>query len=295
MKLEENFQQLQNHPVNEQLQHNIRMKLDDKKPQEQWNWLGSRLGEFSFVLLLIALGSFLLFTSLQHTQQAASNSIQAIYSYESEDTDQDFRAKPSTNYIGMENVTTASLVFLFENINELPIVSPTSKMYGDYEIIVVYEDGEQRRFEFDSSYLYDVDEKVYYPGFEEMPTAIYSDLFAAHHSKKLPIYLMPPLILGLIGGIAVFYNRRRIELPVNNKSKNVALAIYTVTMLAVFYYVFKIGLLYFPLLLLIILALAYLMWWAIKREVTNPVILRVEKLRIIALVIIVVVFLIWGR
>ncbi|MCH7321489.1 hypothetical protein LZ480_06235 [Solibacillus sp. MA9] len=294
MKLEENFQQLQNHPVNEQLQHNIRMKLDDKKPQKQWNWLGSRLGEFSFVLLLIALGSFLLFTSLQHTQQAASNSIQAIYSYQSEDSDLAFRAKPSTNYIGMENVTTESLVSLFENINELPTISPTSKMYGDYEIIIVYEDGEQRRFEFDSTYLYDVDKKVFYPGYGEMPAMIYSDLFAAHHSNKLPIYLMPLLILALIGGISVFYNRRKIELPQKNKSQNIAIAIYTVTVLTVFYYVYNIGLLYFPLLLLIILALAYLMWWAIKRAVTNPLILRVEKIRIIALVIIVVVFLIWG-
>lgn len=294
MKLDDNFQQLQNHPVNDPLQHHIRMKLNDKKPPKQWDGLGSRLGAFSFVLLFIALGSFLLFTSFQHTQQAASNSIQAIYSYKSGDSDRAFRAQPSTNYIGMENVTTESLVLLFENINELPTISPTAKRYGDYEIIVVYEDGEQRRFEFDSSYLYDVDEMVYYPGYGEMPAAIDSDLFAAHHSNKFPIYLMPLLIVVLIGGISMFYSRRKIKPPQNNKSTFIVLAIYSVTMLAVFYYVSNIGLLYFPLLLLIILALAYLMWWAIKREATNPVILRVEKIRIIAFVITVVVILIWG-
>lgn len=294
MKLDERLTDLQNHPEDEQLKHSIREKLDMGDKRKQWNWLGSRFGEVSFGLLILFLGSFLLYTSMQPTHQASSESIQAIYSYKSKDADVAFRAKPSVNYIGMENVTTENLVLLFETLNELPEISPQTKNYGDYELVVVYENGEQRRFELDASYLYDVDEDVYYPGYNQMSAKIDSDLYEAHNENKLPIYLMTPLIFLLIGGIALFYSRRKIELPKPSKSRYVVLVSYTLTILGIFLYAYNNGLLYFPYLLLVIFALAYMMWWSIKRDVTNPVILKVEKFRMIALVVIVVVFLLWG-
>lgn len=293
MKLDNQFKQLQNHPENERLQQEIRAKLDGKNVKKPWNLLGSPLGEWSFVLVFVVLASFLLVTSLNDTNQATSDSIKAIYSYKSSGSSDDFRAKPSTNYIGMENVTTDSLLFLFENIDELPSVDPQTKQYTDYQLIVVYENGEQRRFELDDYYLYDVDQDLFYPGFNQLPQAVYYDLRNVHF-VKLPIILLPVLILVVTGAVSLFYSRRKIELPRHNQSLYVATAIYVLVMIAVFYYALNIGLLYRPFIFVLILLLGYIMWWPIKRGTTNPTILRVEKLKIIVIVLSVIAFLFWG-
>ena len=294
MKLDDQFKQLQNHPENERLQQDIRAKLDEKNVKKPWNLLGNPLGEWSFVLVFIVLASFLLFTSLNDTNQATSDSIKAIYSYNSSGASDDFRAKPSTNYIGMENVTTDSLLLLFENIDELPSVDPQTKQYNDYQLIVVYDNGDQRRFELDDSYLYDVDQNLFYAGFSQLPKVVYDDLRDAHFENKLPIILLPILILVITCAVSLFYSIRKIELPRHNQSMYVATAIYALVMIAVFYYALNIGLLYRPFIFVLILLIAYLMWWPIKRETTNPMIHRVEKLKIIALAVSVFVFLIWG-
>ena len=293
MKLDDQFKQLQNHPENERLQQEIRAKLDVKNVRKPWNLLGNPIGEWSFVLVFVVLASFLLFTSLNETNQATSDSIKAIYSYKSSGSSDDFRAKPSTNYIGMENVTTDSLLYLFENIDELPTIDPQTKQYTDYQLIVVYENSEQRRFELDDYYLYDVDKDIFYPGLNQLSQTVYDDLHDAHF-VKLPIILLPVLILVVTGAASLFYSRRKIQLPRHNQSMYVATAIYALVMIAVFYYALNIGLLYRPFIFVLILLLGYIMWWPIKRETTNPTILRVEKLKIIALVLGVVVFLIWG-
>ena len=294
MKLEDQFKQLQNHPENDRLQQDIRAKLDEKHVRKPWNLLGNPLGEWSFVLVFVVLASFLLFTSLYDTNQATSDSIKAIYSYKSEDSENDFRAKPSTNYLGMENVTTESLLLLFETIDDLPPIEAQAKEYGDFEIIVVYENGEQRRFEFGYGYLYDVDQDIYYPGYEQMPSAIYSDIFDAHYEHRIPIIVLPILIMVITGAVSLYYKKRKIQLPRYNKSMYFATAIQGLIIMALFYYMFNIGLLYRPFLFVIFLLLAYLLWWPIKRETANPTILRVEKLKIIALAVSVVVFVIWG-
>lgn len=294
MKLDDQFKQLQNHPENERLQQDIRAKLDEKNVRKPWNLLGNPLGEWSFVLVFIVLASFLLFTSLNETNQATSDSIKAIYSYNSSGASDDFRAKPSTNYIGMENVTTDSLLFLFENIDDLPTIDPQTKQYTDYQLIVVYENGEQRRFELDDTYLYDVDQDLFYPGFNQLPQAVYDDLREAHFQHKIPVILLPILIMVITGAVSLFYSRRKIELPRHNRSMYGAMVMYALIMIAVFYYALNIGLLYRPFIFVLILLIAYMMWWSIKRETTNPTIHRVEKLKIIALAVSVVVFVIWG-
>ncbi|MER2127776.1 hypothetical protein [Solibacillus sp.] len=294
MKLDDQFKQLQNHPENERLERDIRAKLDEKNVKKPWNLLGSPIGEWSFVLVFVVLASFLLVTSLNDTNQATSDSIKAIYSYKSSGSSDDFRAKPSTNYIGMENVTTDSLLFLFENIDELPSVDPQTKQYTDYQLIVVYENGEQRRFELDYYYnLYDVDKDIFYTGLNQFPQAVYVDLQDAH-VVKLPIILLPILILIVTGATSLFYSKRKIQLSRHNQSMYVATAIYAFVMIAIFYYAYNIGLLYRPFVFVLILLLGYILWWPIKRETTNPTILRVEKLKIIVLVLSVVAFLFWG-
>lgn len=294
MKLDERLKELKHYPGNNNLQQDIRKKLDDKRTRKSWNMLGSRFGELSFMVLVILLGSFLVFISLNGTQQAASDSIKAIYSYESKETNQPFRAKPSTLYIGMENVTTNSMIALFENIDELPAIEPQSKHYGDYEIIVVYENGEQRRFEIDYDYLYDVDQNVYYSGYEQMSTVIYSELFNAHYENKLPLYILP-LMIGLIQILAnVYYSRRKIPARQKFKETYISMALCIIAFLGIYYYATNIGVLYLPSLFLCILVVANIMWWPTKLNETNVVVRRVEFIQIIAYVLLIMVFLIWG-
>lgn len=291
MKLDERFKQLQQHPQNEDMQQRIRMKLDEKQTRKQWNMLGSRFGELSFILLIIGLASFLSITSLTNVNHATSNSIDGIYSYESKDYEA-FRARPSTNYLGMKNVTSNEMIRFFEQIDELSPIGPQQHLYNDYQVVIKYKNGEQRRFEVATTYIYDVDRNIYYPGLEAFPTILYSQFFAAHFGEpKIPTIILPLCIMAITIFVSYYYSRRKISAPKNVKMMWLSIGLLIAIMAAINYYVANIGLLYRPLLFVAVILLFYLQWWSIKRNVVNPLILKVEKYKTLAFVVLLIVFI----
>lgn len=291
MKLDEQFKQLQQHPKNEAMQQKIRLKLERKKARKQWNMLGSGFGEFSFILLIIILASFLSATSLTNVNHATSNSIEGIYSYESKGYEA-FRARPSTNYIGMKNLTSDELVNFFERIDEISQIEPQPQFYGDYQVVVKYKNGEQRRFEFAPEYIRDVERNVYYPGFVEQPQIIHAQFYDGHFDEpKIPTIILPLCIMAITIFVSYYYSRRKISAPKNVKMMWLLIGLLIAIMAAIGYYVTNIGLLYRPLLFVAVILLFYLQWWSIKRNVVNPLILKVEKYKNLAFVVLLIVFI----
>lgn len=287
MKLDNRLKQLNELPQNETLKksiyHNIHKNpVKTRKPLKTFREVG-------VMAAICFIGLFLLFTSDIHNNQATSGGIAKITSYEN-NGEKGFRGRTSTLFIGVENVTTDEMVTLFENISELPAVMAPPKSDVHYDIVVLYKNGEQRKFELAWNYLYDVSNNAYYPGYEQYPSAILSDLENVHDRVQFPpIFIgLGILVMNLI--VSSYYNRRQIELPKKIRGLGLAITIYLIGVAIMGYYYFMVGPFYKPLLLFLLFGYGSSIWWLIKKEVTNLNMLKVERYKILFIVLL---FLIW--
>ncbi|MCM3720955.1 dehydrogenase [Solibacillus isronensis] len=287
MKLDDRLKQLNELPQNEALKKSIYQNIY-KKPVRKRNTLKT-FREIGVMATICFIGLFLLFTSDNLKNQAASGEIAKITSYEN-NGEKGFRGRTSTLFIGVENVTTAEMVTLFENISELPAVMAPPKSDVHYDIIVLYKNGEQRKFELAWNYLYDVKNDAYYPGYEQYPSAILSDLENSHDRLQFPPIFIGLGILVMIMLTSSYYSRRQIEQPKKIRGLGIVITIYMIVVASIGSYYFMIGPLYKPLLLLLLFGYGFSIWWLIKKEVTNLNILKVEKYKILFIVL---WFLIW--
>lgn len=287
MKLDDRLKQLNELPQNEALKKSIYHNIL-KKPVRTRHPLKT-FREIGVMAAICFIGLFLLFTSGIHNNQAASGEIAKITSYEN-NGEKGFRGRTSTLFVGVENVTTDEMVTLFENISELPAVMAPPKSDVHYDIVVLYKNGEQRKFEFAWNYLYDVKNDAYYPGYEQYPSAILADLENAHDRLQFPVIFIAlgVLVMNLIA--SSYYSRRQIEQPKKIRGLGIVITIYLIGVALMGYYYFMIGPFYKPLLLPLLFGYGFSMWWLIKREVTNLNMLKVEKYKILFIVLL---FLIW--
>ena len=287
MKLDDRLKQLNELPQNEALKKSIYQNIH-KKPVKRRNPLKT-FREIGVMAAICFIGLFLLFTSDNLNNQAASGEIAKITSYEN-NGEKGFRGRTSTLFIGVENVTTDEMVTLFENISELPAVMAPPKSDVHYDIIVLYKNGEQRKFELAWNYLYDISNNAYYPGYEQYPSTILSDLEDAHDRQQFPAIFIALGVLLMNLAASSYYSRRQIEQPKKIHGLGIAITIYLIVVALMGYYYFMIGPFYKPLLLLLLFGYGFSMWWLIKKEVTNLNILKVEKYKILFIVL---WFLIW--
>lgn len=287
MKLDDRLKQLNELPQNEALKKSIYHNVH-KKPVKRRNPLKT-FREIGVMAAICFIGLFLLFTSDNLNNQAASGEIAKITSYEN-NGEKGFRGRTSTLFIGVENVTTDKMVTLFENISELPAVMAPAKSDVYYDIVVLYKNGEKRKFELAWNYLYDMTNDAYYPGYEQYPSDILSDLEDAHERVQFPSIFIGLGILAMILVASSYYSRRQIELPKKIRGLGVAMTIYLIVVAFMGYYYFMIGPFYKPLLVLLLFVYGFSFWWLIKKEVTNLNILKVEKYKILFIVL---WFLIW--
>lgn len=210
MKLDDRLKQLNEFPENEALKKSIYYNIH-KKPVKRRNPLKT-FRELGVMAAICFIGLFLLFTSNNLNNQAASGEIVKITSYEN-NGEKGFRGRASTFFIGVENVTTDEMVTLFENISALPAVMAPPNSDEHYDIVVLYRNGEQRKFELAWNYLYDVTNDAYYPGHEQYPSAVLSDLENAHDRLQFPSIFIGLGILVMILVASSYYSRRQIELP----------------------------------------------------------------------------------
>lgn len=287
MKLDDRLKQLNEFPENEALKKSIYQNIH-KKPVKRRNPLKT-FREIGIMAAICFIGLFLLFTSDNLKNQAASSDIAKITSYEN-NGEKGFRGRTSTLFIEVENVTTDEMVTLFENISELPAVMAPPKSDVRYDIVVLYKNGEQRKFELAWNYLYDVSNDAYYPGYDQYPSAVLSDLEYAHDRQQFPAIFIALGVLLMNLAASSYYSRRQIEQPKKIRGLGIAITIYLTGVVLMGYYYFMIGPFYKPLLLLLLFGYGFSMWWLIKKEVTNLNILKVEKYKILFIVLL---FLIW--
>lgn len=167
--------------------------------------------EIGIMAAICFIGLFLLFTS-DMNNQAASGEIAKITSYEN-NGEKGFRGRTSTLFVGVENVTTDSMIALFENISELSAVMAPPKSDVHYDIIVLYKNGEQRKFELAWNYMHDISNDAYYPGYEQYPSTVLSDLENAHDRFQFPPIFIGLGVLLMILVASSYYKHRQIELP----------------------------------------------------------------------------------
>ncbi|WP_339194786.1 dehydrogenase [Solibacillus sp. FSL R5-0449] len=281
MKLDDRLKQLDELPQNEALKKSIYQNIHKKSVRKQ-NQLKT-LREIGIMAAICFIGLFLLFTS-DMNNQAASGEIAKITSYEN-NGEKGFRGRTSTLFVGVENVTTDSMIALFENISELPAVMAPPKSDVHYDIIVLYKNGEQRKFEWAWNYMHDISNDTFYPGYDQFPSTVLSDLENAHDRFQFPSIFIGLGVLLMILVASSYYKRRQIELPKKIRGMGIAMTIYIIVVAIMGYYYFMIGPFYKPLLLLLLFAYGFSIWWLIKKEVTNLHILKVEKYKILFIVL----------
>lgn len=281
MKIDDRLKQLDELPQNEALKKSIYQNIH-KKPVRKQNQLKT-LREIGIMAAICFIGLFLLFTS-DMNNQAASGEIAKITSYEN-NGEKGFRGRTSTFFVGVENVTTDSMIALFENISELPAVMAPPKSDVHYDIIVLYKNGEQRKFELAWNYMHDISNDAFYPGYDQFPSTVLSDLENAHDRFQFPSIFIGLGVLVMILVASSYYKRRQIELPKKIRGMGIAMTIYIIVVAIMGYYYFMIGPFYKPLLLLLLFAYGFSIWWLIKKEVTNLHILKVEKYKILFIVL----------
>ncbi|WP_336046908.1 dehydrogenase [Solibacillus ferritrahens] len=287
MKLDERLIELNKIPENERLKQTILNKIKDQPVKEPISL--KPLRELGVVAAICFIALFLFYTSSNQINQAASGEIAKITSYKHLG-ETGFRGKLSTNYMGVENITTPSIVTLFENLSDLPTISAPEKYDQQYDIVVLFKNGEQRQYELSWNYLYDIDNNLYYPGYEQYPTAIYSDLFDAHYKVQFPVIWIAVAVLLMNAFTAVYYNRRQLVRPTKVRGLGVSITINLTILGLLFWYHNTIGPLYKPLLILFAVGYGFSVWLPMKRQVPNLNILRVEKYKIM---LIVVLFISW--
>lgn len=288
MKLDERLQELNKIPENERLKQTILNKIKDQPVKESISL--KPLRELGVIASICFIALFLFYTSSNQINQAASGEIAKITSYKNLGEKQ-FRGKSSTNYMGVENITTPSIVNLFGDLAELPTISAPEKYdFHHYDIVVLYKNGEQHQYELAVNYLYDIKQDLYYPGYEEYPTVIYSDLFDAHYKIQFPIIWIAVAVLLMHAITAIYYNRRKLYKPTKIRGLGVSLTISLIILPLLFGYHNTIGPLYKPFLILLAVGFGFSVWLPMKRHITNLNILKVEKYKIL---LIVLLFISW--
>lgn len=287
MKLDERLKELNELPENEQLKQSMLHKIKERpvKRTPSWNPLREVIVMASICFIVL----FLIYTSNDQINQAFSGEIVKITSYENMG-ETGFRGKSSANYMGVENITSDSMLTLFENVTELPTIAAPAKYDPHYDIVVVYKNGEQNKYELSWNYLYDINNDVYYPGYEQYPTAIYSELFAAHNKVQFPIIWIALAVLLMNAFAAIYYNRRRFVRPAKIRGIGISITVSLTVLGLLFLYHYAIGPLYKPLLVLLAFGYGFSIWLPMKRQITNLNILKVEKYKIL---LIVLLFIIW--
>lgn len=285
MKLDERFKQLKELPEDEQLKIQIRNHIENnqQKTKSSFNWNGWK--EVSIVIGICFIGLFLLYTSSNGLKNhAATEEITGLYSYHNH-TGEGFRGKASTLFIGVKDIMTERTVLLFETIDELPILDQAPYGFVDHYDIVVVKKGVKHQYQLSEDYLYDVDNNLIYPGYKEFPMALADDLTKPHENNGYPLALLIPFSVIFINMmINIYYKRRRMNRPEKLPGTGIAVTISIFVLIAIGLYVYFIGPIYRPLLFLFAILYGWLLWWPVKRNITDLNILKVERIKTLFIV-----------
>lgn len=288
MKLDERFKQLNELPEDKQLKKHIRNHIENnrQKTKSPFSWNGWK--EVGIVIGICFIGLFLLYTSSNGLKNHAANEeITGLYSYHNH-TGEGFRGKASTLFVGVKDIMTVRTVLLFENIDELPLLDQSPNGFVDHYDIVVVKEGVKHQYQLSEDYLYDVDNNLIYPGYKEFPIALADDFTKPHENNGYPLALLIPFSVIFINLITqIYYKRRRIIMPEKLPGTGIAVTIAIFALIALGLYAYFIGPIYRPLLFLLAILYGGLIWWPVKRNITDLNIIKVERVKTLVMVVLV--------
>ncbi|MER2039500.1 MAG: hypothetical protein ABS944_15240 [Solibacillus sp.] len=251
----------------------------------------SKWKELALVVAICCIGFFLFIMPSVTQHQSTTGNIKEIFSYYS-NKDEAFRARASTLYIGVENVTTDEMVHFFELVEELEPIASTTRQMERYDIIVV-KNGKQIRYQLTENYLWNMEQNVYYPGYAEYPTIIEKTLSKAHFDHEGSInYTIHFLIAILTIHLAsfIYYKRRNMEQP-KVQGASYSIIIYIACIVFLSYYDQTWGPIFKPLILLLIVLLGVIHFSQLKRNIFNPHVYKIEKWKLILIIMVSTIWL----
>lgn len=269
----------ENHAAKERIKHTIKNE-PTTSPFTRW-----KLPSLFVAICSIAL--FLIFTSPNMPLSTASSSEKVIYTYFGGE-EGTFKAKASLLYMKIQKVQHEREIAYLENMDALEIVE-NGELGAHIVDVVFVRDGERHRYQLSDTDIYDVDRNIYYRDTSD----VYSDVFDTLYTpNRTSFTLLLPLIIVIINGYSINYYKR---LGINEKEimpKTTSFYLLIVAMLIVIMgsmlYVIFIGPVFIPLPIMICLVLAVLMWRYFTRHIPDIRVLKLERIKLIIVMIVLV-------
>lgn len=247
----------------------------------------------SLFVAICSIALFLIFTSPNMPLSTASSSEKVIYTYFGGE-EGTFKAKASLLYMKIQKVQSEREIAYLEHIEALEIVE-NGELGAHIVDVVFVRDGERHRYQLSDTDIYDVDRNIYYRDTSD----VYSDVFdTLYTSKSTSFTLLIPLIIIIVNGYCMNYYKR---LGISEKEimpKTASFYFLSVAMLIVIMgsmlYVIFIRPVFIPLPIMICLVLAVLMWRYFTRHIQDVRILKLERIKLIIVMIVLVLLFFIG-
>ena len=176
-----------------------------------------------------------------------------------------------------------------ENMDALEIVE-NGELGAHIVDVVFVRDGERHRYQLSEKDIYDVDRNIYYRDTSDVYSDVFDTLYTSKKGSSFTFLL--PLIVVIINAYSMNYYKR---LGISEKDivpKTVSFYLLIVAMLIVIMgsmlYVIFIGPVFIPLPIMICLVLAVFMWRYFTRHIQDVRILKLERIKLIILMIVLV-------
>lgn len=280
MKMNEQLRKLADMPEDGKMKARIYAKLQQPKKRQQIHWQ-----ELFAIVGIAVIALFLIIVPQIKQHSAATEEIKAIYTYYNGEEGK-FRAKPSLLFTGMQDATSPTTVAFFNSIHKFPIVE--NGQLGSYisDVVVVRENVKQR-YQISETTLYDVDHNKYYDISE------YAEAFnELNRAKVVELLFVVPLgviAVNLFG--AWFYKRKGIKPLEKLPGIGVYTAVALIVLGVIIFYLFKIGPIWKPLLYGLTVVYGMSIIRLIHRNVFNLTIRRVEMLKAVIMMILLMLFI----
>ncbi|MGE7021695.1 hypothetical protein [Solibacillus cecembensis] len=284
MDIEKELAELNQLPEDEQVKRKIRSSIITQKgPKKRGNvWK-----EIAMIVAICSVAFFLFVTGTSQTNQATSNEIEHIYTYFGGE-ENEFRARTSTLYVGVQEMTNATTTAFFEHIETMEKME--NGYLGDYIVdVIVVQNNEQHRYQISNVSLYDVDNGVYYNG----EGALFGEVFQVLHKPKINSYsFIVPLGVILMNFLQwAYYKYRKIkaENPFGDNWGFFAVPLFS--LVCIFAYHAFVGPLYKPILIMLSILFGYKLLRVVKRHAKTYIILKVETYKAIATTILLIILI----
>lgn len=286
MDIEKELAELNQMPEDEQLKRKIQSAIvAQNAPKKRGNvWK-----EIIMIVAICSVAFFLLVTGTPQINQATSNEIQHIYTYFG-GKENEFRARASTLYMGVQEITNSTTITFFEQIETMEKLEKGYGYLGDHIVdVIVVKNNKQHRYQISDVSLYDMDNGIYYEG----GGALYGEAFNVLYEPKINSYfLVVPLGVIVMNFLQwAYYKKRKIKAKNPMEDHWAFIASSLLILVSIFAYHALVGPLYKPALMVLAVLYGYVLRKLVQRHAKTYIILKVETYKVIATTILLMILI----